>query len=61
MFAFLEAEYHLAHSGEIGGLLGAMSLLPNGSPADPAVAAQWHKAVQAALKGEVNASLVLSK
>ena len=61
MFFFLETEYRLAPTGEIGGLLGSLSLLPDGSPADPAVKEQWQKAVQAARNGEVNAELVLSK
>lgn len=61
MFAFLEEQYRLCPSGEIGGLLGSMSLLPDGSPADSAVASQWQMAVQAACGGEVSAALVLGK
>jgi len=60
MFAFLEEEYRLSPSDEIGGLLSSMSLLPDGFPADPAVAEQWSKAVQAACSGEVDAALVIS-
>ncbi|MGZ5011390.1 MAG: hypothetical protein ACXV74_10565 [Methylobacter sp.] len=48
MFSFLEAEYRLTSSSGIGGLLGSMSLLPDGSPADTAVREQWSKAVAAA-------------
>jgi hypothetical protein len=61
MFSFLEAEYRLTSSGEIGGLLGSMSLLPDGSPADPAIKEQWSEAVAAALGGKVNAALTFTK
>ena len=61
MFAFLEAEFRLASSDEIGALLGSMSLLSDGSPADPAVREQWSKAVAAALEGAVHASLTFTK
>ncbi len=59
MFAFLVAEYELAKSDEIGGLLGSMSLLSDGTPADPAVLQQWRDAVSLALGGQVNAALNL--
>jgi hypothetical protein len=61
MFSFLEAEYLLTSSDEIGGLLGSMSLLPDGSTADPAVKDQWKEAVDHALRGEVNTALTLTK
>jgi hypothetical protein len=61
MFAFLEAEYRLASSDEIGALLGSMSLLPDGSPADPAIKKQWAEAMAAALGGSVNAALTFTK
>lgn len=56
MFAFLEEEFKLTGSAEIGGLLGGMSLLADGNPVDSAVIEQWNLAVQLALTGEVNAS-----
>lgn len=56
MFSFLEAEYLLISSDEIGGLLGSMSLLPDSSTADPAVKDQWREAVARALNGEVNSA-----
>jgi hypothetical protein len=59
MFAFLKEEFRLCPSDEIGGLLGSMSLLPDGSPADPAVAKQWQKAIEAACSRQVSAALVL--
>lgn len=61
MFAFLEAEYELSKSGEIGALLGALSLLNDGLPADPAVKTQWEKAVLAATSGNVDAGMKLRK
>ncbi len=61
MFSFLETEYLLTSSDEIGGLLGGMSLLPDGSTADPAVKDQWKEAVAHVLRGEANAALTLTK
>lgn len=61
MFSFLEAEYRLSSSADIGILLGSMSLLPDGSPADPAVKKQWDEAIAAALGGNVSAALTLTK
>ncbi len=59
MFAFLVEEYKLTGSDEIGSLLGGMSLLANGAPADSAVVEQWDLAVQLALAGDVDADLRL--
>lgn len=61
MFAFLEAEYQLTKSDELGVLLGSMSLLSNGVPADPAVKTQWEIAVIAAKSGEVDASFRMER
>ena len=41
MFQFLEDYWMRTKSDEMGGLLGAMSLLANGSPADAAMAHDW--------------------
>ena len=57
MFAFLDAHYSRTKSDDIGGLLGDMSLLPSGSPADPAVSEDWAKAVAAARAGKVDATM----
>lgn len=57
MYAFLVEEYKLTGSGEIGGLLGGMSLLVDGHTADPGAQEQWEEAVQLALAGEVDAQL----
>lgn len=50
MFNFLEAYYERGKSDEIGGLLGDLSLLDDGSSADPAMMEDWDDAYQAALK-----------
>lgn len=42
---------------DLGGLLGSMSLLADGSIADPALAKDWAAAVKSALDGQVNARL----
>lgn len=60
MYSFLETEYALSKSDEIGGLLGSMSLLADGYPADPAVLNQWKQAVASAVAGKVSAGLSLS-
>ena len=59
MFYFLDQTYKRTGSGELGGLLGGMSLLADGSPADPAVARDWQEAVEYALKGGLPDSLKL--
>ena len=57
MYSFLESEYKLTKSDEIGGLLGDLSLLQDGSSADPAAEQQWSEAVKKAKAGEVDAAL----
>ncbi len=57
MFAFLETEWRRTQSPDIGGLLGSLSLLHDGSPADPAVIEDWKAAVARALSGSVDATL----
>jgi hypothetical protein len=52
MFHFLEGVYERTKSNDIGGLLGSLSLLTDGSPADPAFIKDWREAVQFALAGE---------
>lgn len=51
MFYFLKQYYERGKSDEIGGMLGGMSLLADGSPADPAVWRDWMDAVEYAVKG----------
>jgi hypothetical protein len=59
MFAFLEAHYALSKADDIGALLGAMALLPDGRPADLALAEDWSRAVARAIAGDVDASFRL--
>ena len=59
MFYFLEQFYTRTKSDDIGGLLGAMSLLDDGLPADRALVADWQEAVQFAMKGGGAPSLTL--
>jgi hypothetical protein len=56
MFYFLEDYYGRGQSAEIGGMLGGMSLLSDGSTADPAIKFDWQRALQRAMK-EGNAGL----
>jgi len=50
MFYYLENLYELTHSDDLGGFLGSMVILEDGSTADSAVWSDWEKAVQKALK-----------
>lgn len=59
MYAFLEAEYELTGSDELGSLLGSISLLNDGSTADPAAWRQWEQAVEKVLAGKVQVELRL--
>jgi hypothetical protein len=52
MYKFLENEYNLTKSDDIGGLLGGMSLLINGDTADPAAWSDWLNAVENAEKAD---------
>ena len=56
MFRFLERHYDLGCK-ELGGILGSMSLLPDGTPADAALWEDWKDSVSAAKAGEVDAQL----
>lgn len=51
MFHFLDELYQRTKSDYLAVLLGSMSLLPDGGSADPAVDADWQKAVGYALGG----------
>ncbi len=54
MFEFLRQRNERGPSGEIGGLLGSLSLLQDGSPADSALASDWDEAVTAVLGDEAS-------
>jgi hypothetical protein len=51
MLYFLGEIYKRTESDTLGGLLGAISTLQDGSPADAAVVRDWDEAVDYALKG----------
>ena len=51
MFHFLQEFWEHTRSDDVGGLLGAMSLLQDGTTADAAIAADWQRAVEYALNG----------
>lgn len=45
MFHFMEKYYAQTQAEDIGILLGSMQLLPDGSPADPALWSDWLAAI----------------
>lgn len=57
MHSFLESYYEMTQSDEIGGLLGSMSLLEDGNPADAAYIDDWDLAVKKVLNKEYDAYL----
>jgi hypothetical protein len=66
MYRFLEEYYRLTHADEIGAMLGGLSLLPDGVPADPGFRQDWLTAVQKVLSADkggrfTGADLRLSK
>ena len=58
MFYFLENEYKLTESDELGGLLGSLSwkIFVDGGPADQGAWEEWLEAVKKALETDENAS-----
>ena len=60
MYAFLVEIYERTQADELGALLGSMSLLPDGRPADPAIWSDWLKCVQQARRREVRTDLGLA-
>jgi hypothetical protein len=61
MFTFLQNYWERGHSSEVGALLGSLSLLPDGKPADAAVTSDWNEAVRAALSGTADINLKISR
>jgi hypothetical protein len=61
MVAFLQDHYERTGSDDVGGLLGGLSMLPDGSTADPAAWQDWLKALHKCKAGKVNAQLRLKK
>jgi hypothetical protein len=52
MYEFLRRHYERGPTDEVGGLLGSLSLLPDGQPADAAYAGDWSEAVAEVLATE---------
>lgn len=52
MFEFLRQHYDRGPTDVVGGLLGGMSLLQNGSSADPAAWFDWEQAIQTVVTAE---------
>jgi hypothetical protein len=61
MYAFLERIYERLKSDDLGGILGDMSLLPDGGTADPSVWSDWELAVQSVKNGKTDARLKLRR
>ncbi|MBS1910952.1 MAG: hypothetical protein JST22_03105 [Bacteroidetes bacterium] len=59
MYQFLLGYWERSNFLEVGDLLSIMSLLPDGSPADPAITDDWQQAVEYALQGGKAGSLEL--
>jgi len=51
MVHFLDQLYSRTKSDDLGALLGGMSLLPDGSTADAAIAYDWQEAIEYDLNG----------
>lgn len=61
MYEFFRQYYERGRSDEIGGLLGSLSLLPDGSSADPAMDRDWAEAIDTVMKGSyTGANLLLA-
>ena len=58
-YRYLQRYYELTGAGEVGALLGSMSLLPDGATADPAAWSDWVQAVEEVRAGGVNPELAL--
>lgn len=59
MFEFLVELYQRTKSDALGSLLGDLSLLPDGSTADPAAWDDWLRCVESARRGNVDARLAI--
>jgi hypothetical protein len=56
MYAYIEKLYDVTGSDDLGGVLGSLSLLKDGTPVDPGVWTDWMLAVQKARDGHVDMS-----
>jgi hypothetical protein len=57
MYSFLDELYTKYDFDQLGGLLGSMSLLPDGSPADQALWGDWLRSVEKTRTQRVDADL----
>jgi hypothetical protein len=60
MYEFLVELYERTESDELGSLLGDLSLLADGTTADPAAWGDWLRCIDKSRGGGVDASLVLN-
>jgi hypothetical protein len=60
MYSFLANAFERGWR-DLGGLLGSLSLLEDGEPADPALWMDWEAAVQAGLNPDTDIRQVLTK
>lgn len=61
MYCFLKEAWTRCESVEVKDLLSWCSLLPDGSPADPAMSDDWRRAVSFAVNGGKADALVLKR
>lgn len=61
MYKFLENEYELTGSDDIGGLLGGMSLLGDGKTADPSAWENWLNSISKVRQGDSYIGLDLNR
>lgn len=61
MYSFLVGYYELTKADDVGSMLGGLSLMADGEPLDPAFLDDWHKAVEKARNGHVDAYMRLTK
>jgi hypothetical protein len=57
MYSFLEELYSKYEFDQLGGLLGSMCLLPDGSPSDQAIWGDWVRFVEKTKTNQVDAGL----
>jgi hypothetical protein len=61
MYSFLEREFEMKKSDDIGALLRGMSLLQDGGTADPATREEWERAIARVKAGQADARLRFKK
>ncbi len=59
MHRFLDTYWERTRADEVAVLLGGLSLLPDGGPADPATWTEWMRAVEDVREGRADARLTL--